>query len=136
MHEIASTEKHMADILVVDDEQDSLKLIERVLAREGFVVHCVTNGKEALAKIMEKTISLIITDLNMPEMNGFELSRKTMEIAPQIPIIMITGNASPEISRQATDIGISKVLTKPFQIKMMLNAIKCVMGNLIILSCM
>ncbi len=122
----------MADILVVDDEQDSLKLIKQVLMREGFVVHCVTSGKEAISKIMERTISLIITDLNMPEMNGFELSRKTMEIAPQIPIIMITGSDSPEISRQATDIGISQVLPKPFQIKIMLNVVRRVMENMII----
>jgi len=119
----------MEDILVVDDDSIMLKLIERILEREGIVAHCVESGEEALKKITERTFSLMITDFNMPGLDGLELSRKGLEIAPQMPIIMNTGGISPKIVRQAMEIGIAKVLAKPFRPKELLKAIRGVMDD-------
>jgi two-component system, cell cycle response regulator CpdR len=119
----------MEDILVVDDDRIMLELVKRILEREGNVVHCVSSGEEALEKIKEKTFSLMITDLNMPGLDGLELARKGLEIAPQMPIIMDTGRNSPKIIRLAKEIGISKVLTKPFLVKELLETIREVMGK-------
>ncbi len=118
----------MKDILVVDDDLKMLELVKRILEREGLVAHCVTSGEEALEKIRERTFSLMITDFNMPGLNGLELSRKGLEIAPQMPIIMDTGGISPKITRQAMEIGISKVLTKPFRPDELLETMRDVMG--------
>ena len=119
----------MEDILVVDDDSIMLKLIERILEREGIVAHCVESGEEALKKITERTFSLMITDFNMPGLDGLELSRKGLEIAPQMPIIMNAGEISPKIVRQAMEIGIAKVLAKPFRPKELLKAIRGVMDD-------
>jgi two-component system, cell cycle response regulator CpdR len=119
----------MEDILVVDDDRIMLGLVKRILEREGIVVHCVASGEEALEQIKEKTFSLMITDLNMPGLNGLELARRGLEIAPQMPIIMDTGGISPKITRQAKEIGISKVLAKPFLAKELLETIREVMGK-------
>jgi DNA-binding response OmpR family regulator len=73
---------------------------------------------------MKKNFSLMITDLCMPGMDGFELTRKVLEIAPQMPVIMDTGSISPKIIRLAKEIGISEVLAKPFHLKEMLNTIR------------
>ena len=119
----------MRDILVVDDDRNMLALVERILEREGLVAYCVSSGEEALEQIMERTFSLMITDFNMPGLDGLELSRKGLEIAPQMSIIMGTGGISPKIARLAKEIGISKVLTKPFRLNELLHAIRDVMGK-------
>ena len=64
----------MEDILVVDDDRQILELVKRILEREGIVAHCVASGEEALEKMRERTFSLMITDLNMPGLDGLELS--------------------------------------------------------------
>jgi len=85
----------MEDILVVDDDRILLGALKRILEREGFVAHCVASGEEAIEQIKKKTFSLMITDFNMPGLNGLELARKGLELAPQMPIIMETGMISP-----------------------------------------
>ena len=119
----------MEDILVVDDDRLILEAIKRILEHEGIVAHCVASGEEALEKIKERTFSLMITDLNMPGLDGLELSRIGLGIAPQMPIIMDTGRISPKIIRLAKEIGISKVLTKPFLPKVLLETIRDVIGK-------
>ena len=116
----------MKDILVVDDDKIMLGLIKRILERAGIVAHCVPSGEEALEQIRERTFSLMITDYNMPGLNGLELSRKGLEIAPHMLIIMDSGGLSPKVSRQALAIGISKVLAKPFLPHELLEAIRAV----------
>ena len=119
----------MEDILVVDDDRLILEAVKRILEREGIVAHCVASGEEALEKMKERTFSLMITDLNMPGLDGLELARKGLEIAPQMPIIMDTGGISPKIIRLAKEIGITKVLGKPFLVKELLDTIRDVMGK-------
>lgn len=119
----------MEDILVVDDDRLILEVVKCILGREGIDTICVASGKEALEKLNERTFSLMITDFNMPEMDGLELSRIGMEIAPQMPIIMDTGSISPKIARLAKEIGISKVLSKPFLPSVLLQTIRDVIGK-------
>lgn len=119
----------MDDILVVDDDCIMLELLKRILEREGIASHCVTSGEEALEQIKEKTFSLMITDLNMPGLDGLELASKGLEIAPQMPIIMDTGRISPKIIRLAKEIGIAKVLAKPFHAKELLETIWELVGK-------
>ena len=119
----------MEDILVVDDDRILLELFKQILEREGFVAHCVASGEEAIEQIKERTFSLMITDFNMPGLNGLELARKGMEIAPQMPIIMDTSGISPKIIRLAKEIGISKVLAKPFLQTELMKTIRDAIGT-------
>jgi DNA-binding NtrC family response regulator len=119
--------KHMEDILVVDDDSNMLCAIKRILEREGFVAHCVESGEEAIEQIKERTFSLMITDYNMPGLNGLELASKGLELAPRMPIIMNTGGLTPVIICLAKEIGIAKVLSKPFLMSELMKTIRDVM---------
>jgi len=119
----------MEDILVVDDDRIVLGLFKRILEREGFVAHCVENGEDAIEQIKKRSFSLMITDFNMPGLNGLELARKGLELAPQMPIIMDSGGLSPKITRLAKEIGISKVLAKPFLTTELMEIIRDVIGT-------
>ena len=118
----------MGYTLVVDDDQYMLSIVKQILECEGIKAYCVASGEEALWKIKEEPFLLMITDLNMPGMNGLELAQKARQIAPHMPIIMSTGNISPGISCLAKEIGIMEVLAKPFHPDKFLEIVKDVMG--------
>ena len=102
-----------ARILVVDDDQDILEMTDCYFSKAGMEVHCAGSGEEALGKIQDIIFSIVITDYNMPGMNGLELARKIREISPPTPIIMTTGQPSKVPSELATQMGVSLVLAKP-----------------------
>lgn len=105
----------MLRILVVDDSSMTRKMIASVLAREGYEVDSVGNGLEALERVLQGTYSLVITDINMPQMDGVEfLTRVRSE--PQLrnlPIIVLSSNTSPADVERATRAGADLYLTKP-----------------------
>jgi len=76
----------------------------------------------------DKSFSMMITDYNMPGLNGLELARKGLKLAPLMPIIMDTGENSAHITTLAKEIGISKVLAKPFRPGELISSIRDVMG--------
>lgn len=119
----------MQSILLVDDDTEYLRQLRNFLVREGISVHCAENGEIAIAMMQSISIDLMITDLNMPGLNGFELALKSQELAPHIPIIMSTGDISPEISQIAAESGITAVLSKPFHPHELLEAVKMELGN-------
>jgi len=111
-------------ILIVDDDSDVLKMTDNFFKESGMEVHCVGSGSQALEKVREKNYAVMLTDFNMPEMNGLELAEKVREIAPQIRIIMATGNPSQELSDLAIKAGIATVLAKPIHLKSLIDLIK------------
>lgn len=111
-------------ILLVDDDSDNLRLVRRLLETEGMTVRCATSGEDALWELKSNVFDVMITDLNMPEMDGLALSRKAAVIAPDMPIVMFTGAISPEVMAKARDAGIITVLAKPFHPNEMLDAIR------------
>jgi DNA-binding NtrC family response regulator len=124
-----TAEKLMKEILVVDDDKELLALVKRILKCNGIAANCVESGEAALEQIKARTFSLMITDFNMPGLDGLELARKGMAIAPRMPIIMNTGAISAKIIREAAEIGIAEVLAKPFAAEELLETIRTVMGN-------
>lgn len=112
------------NILVVDDEPENLELIRHLLENERITFHCVASGEQAIGKIEQGTFLLMITDLNMPGQNGLDLAKTAREIAPDMPIIMITGSILPELYTLAAEAGIAKVLAKPFHPNQMLETVR------------
>lgn len=102
-------------MLVVDDDPRILKLARSFLEREGMEVCCAACGADALRLVKEKSFSLMITDLHMPGMKGFELAGKVREIAPVMPIFLITGDVSGETLGLAREAGVLKVFEKPLR---------------------
>lgn len=112
----------MADILVVDDDRFILDSLRQIIESVGLTVACAENAEDALAMMAGGTYRFLVTDYNMPGMDGVGLARRVSAIAPQMPIVLMTGNISLDIS-QARDAGITGVLYKPFNPRELLEVI-------------
>ena len=109
LHESAAT------ILIVDDEERSRRLLEVLLEPEGYVTITAANAQEALAAVADHAIDLILLDLVMPAMNGYELATilKADARTKSIPIIMVTAHVDRETRLAALKAGVEEFLTKP-----------------------
>jgi DNA-binding response OmpR family regulator len=101
-------------LLVVDDEEHIRNLITRILDNAGYTVVTAASGKEALEKLVDSGIDLMLLDIRMPEMDGFqtlELVRKQYSI----PVIMVSGMGEVTSVSSALSIGADDYVKKPFQ---------------------
>ena len=114
----------MDEILVVDDDRQVLQMIKHILQISGMQVQCATSGDEALHLLGQAEYCLMITDLNMPGMDGFALARKVSAIAPHIGLILCTADISPDVTLEAEAAGIQAVLAKPFTPGQILETIR------------
>ena len=113
-------------ILIVDDEENARIGLSRLLAREGFLVESVPNGYEALNYLRQHQVNLIVTDINMPEMNGISFLRELNKTFPQSNVIMITAHGGVESYIEAMNLGAFEYINKPVKIdelKSILNKI-------------
>ena len=104
-------------ILVADDEPPLLRLMEFIIAREGHVMVGAANGEEALAKARETRPDLVLLDIMMPRIDGYEVARRLRadsEFA-KIPIIMLSAKAQEEDIRKGKEVGVDEYITKPFE---------------------
>lgn len=109
-------EEHKQRILVVDDEENARVALSRILAREGYDVASAGNGLEALQYLREKEVELIITDMNMPVMNGITFLRELNSIRPTSNVIMITAYGEVESYLEAMNLGVFEYINKPVRI--------------------
>jgi diguanylate cyclase (GGDEF)-like protein/PAS domain S-box-containing protein len=107
----------IGNILIVDDEPTSLKLLQTLLAADGHVVRPFTNAELALRSIKAKMPELIVMDIRMPGMNGFEACRiiKQDEKQEEIPVIFISAASDTEDKVKAFEEGAVDYISKPFQ---------------------
>src|SRR5579872_4202204 len=110
----------IVSLLVVDDEPDVVELFRQRFRRElrsgTYVLHFAASGREALAIIAEGVqpeLLMILSDINMPEMDGFELLREVKRRWPGLPVIMITAYSDDDRRRLADEIGAADFLNKP-----------------------
>jgi len=122
----------MADkLLIVDDEADTLKLVSLMLERQGYEVSTAVNGREALEKIEANKPDLILLDVMMPEMDGFEVARKLRDEpeTENIPIIMFTAKTQVEDKITGLESGADVYLTKPTQPRELFAQVKAVLAR-------
>ncbi|MGB9599490.1 MAG: sigma-54-dependent transcriptional regulator [Myxococcota bacterium] len=101
-------------ILIVDDEVNILKVLSASLRKEGYETFTAENGEIALKKLYEEDISVVLTDLKMPEMDGIELLKNVMRFNSDIPVIILTAHGTINNAVEAIKIGAFDYLTKPF----------------------
>lgn len=119
-------------VLVVDDEQHIRAILRESLELSGFDVLTASNGKEALEIFCEhlSDIQLVLTDISMPVMNGFEFRERIHELTPETKVIALTGNY--DIEKEGTELreSFTSVMSKPFNIpELMKNVVHHVNEN-------
>ena len=114
------------DILVVDDDLDMCRMLSRYLEKQGYRVHSAGDALQALDVLARETIGLVITDYNMPHMNGIGFTEQ-LRADPRykgIPVIMCTADSLEELGDQAMRKGISMTLPKPIDFDRLLTLVK------------
>lgn len=104
----------MPEVLVVDDEPNMRGVLAEILRTEGFDVVEAEDGQAALDRVMARVPAAIILDIRMPGLDGIEVLGKLKEIAPQVPVIMLTGYPDIPTAVKAMRVGARDYLTKPF----------------------
>lgn len=105
----------MSRILIAEDEDRMRRLLAMLLSHKGHEVTPCGDGEEALATFQKSPPELLITDLRLPKLNGLELIARLHEIAPEVPILVITAYGSIESAVEAMQKGASDYITKPFE---------------------
>jgi PAS domain S-box-containing protein len=105
--------ERQSKVLVVDDDQFALRSMAKVLGGESYEVVTAASGSEAIALLRQDTFDLVLTDLKMPEVDGLEVLRRAREMAPQAPVLILTGYASLESAIEALREGAYDYLVKP-----------------------
>ncbi len=117
----------MATILLIDDEAQVRATMRRVLERHGYAVADAANGREALKAMTDASFDLVITDINMPEMDGIEVIMALTERRPGLPIIAISGGGRlPKdlLLSSADMLGAVTTLAKPFDVPDLIEAVE------------
>jgi DNA-binding response OmpR family regulator len=119
----------MKKILLVDDEGDLINYIAMVLQEEGFDVSTRMSAEEALGKISTDTPDLVISDVRMQNMNGFEMLERmrTMKGADKIPVIFLTAMDDRLSQQRATRLGATAYISKPFDLDDLVGLVKKVL---------
>jgi DNA-binding NtrC family response regulator len=104
-------------ILMVDDDASLCQLVKDGLGHEGFDVHAATSPADALASIAKEEFDAVLVDLNMPQMNGLDLSGRILDLRPDLPIVVITAFGTLETAIAAIRAGAYDFVTKPFDIE-------------------
>jgi CheY-like chemotaxis protein len=104
-------------ILVADDDKSIQKLVSKFLAFMGFEVALAGNGIEALAAFLESSFDLVLTDLQMPAMDGLSLAGHIKARSPSTPVILLTGSDRETVRKQVKRAPVDSVIFKPFRLE-------------------
>lgn len=123
-----STDFHKMHILVVDDEKINLFMMENILKLEGIKVTLADNGKKALEIAEQEKFDLVLMDLHMPNLNGWETTRlfraSPLPQLSRVPIIGVTADVLKESHKLCIEVGMNSVISKPFQFTDLLQQIQ------------
>ena len=111
----------MATILIADDEKNIRSGLELAFEDEGYTTLGASDGKEALELINKNSVDLVITDLRMPGMDGYELIKRVASAYPTIPVIVLTGHGTIETAVETMRDGAIDFFTKPVDIDKLLE---------------
>jgi CheY-like chemotaxis protein len=116
-------------ILIVDDDGNDVALLRRILERAGYVVSGAQSGKQALRSIQEKVFDLVILDLNIPDMDGFEILRAIRRQTVQLRVLVVSGFMRGQLLAAARALGAAAVLDKNVAADMLLVAVDNLLEN-------
>ena len=117
----------MFDILVVEDDKNTRKLLTTILKNHGYNTLEATNGEEALDVMDHNHVDLMVLDVMMPKMDGFELTKTLRDSGSQLPILILSAKQNVVDIKQGFLVGIDDYLTKPFDFDVLLLRIKALL---------
>jgi len=119
---VATDQTRLRSVIIVEDDEDIADSIRYNLEREGFRVRLATTGEDALNLILDRPPNLILLDLNLPHMSGFELCRRLRAESPtmRVPILMLTARADEADKVLGLNMGADDYITKPFSMRELL----------------
>ncbi len=117
----------MLNILVVEDDKNTRKLITTILKNYGYSTLEATNGVEALDVLDHNHIDLMVLDVMMPKMDGYELAQTLRENGSQMPMLMLSAKSAVNDIKQGFVVGIDDYMTKPFDFEELLLRIKALL---------
>lgn len=115
------------DILIIEDDVSILRGLKDNLIYEGYRVHTSTDGQEGFQLALEKHVDLLLLDIMLPGLNGYEICRRLKKEKPQLPIIMITARGSEMDTVVGLDVGADDYISKPFGIPELLARVRAVL---------
>ncbi len=121
-----SSESSKYKILVVDDEKRMVRFIQLNLEQDGFQVLTAYNGAEALEQVRTQLPDLILLDIMMPDISGFEVLKRIREVN-SVPVIMLTAKGEEDDRIQGLELGADDYITKPFSPREMVSRIRAVL---------
>ncbi|PTO35657.1 response regulator transcription factor [Enterococcus mundtii] len=117
----------MNRILLVEDDERLQQLYQSVLERAGFLVFAVANGTEALKQLESTQVDVIITDIMMPEMDGYELLETLRSSRVETPVLIITAKADFEDKKKGFQLGTDDYMTKPVDVNEMVLRVEALL---------
>ena len=123
--------KKNTNILIVEDSPTQALQLQSLLEESGYKVSVVTNGADGLSRLKEHPPDLVISDIVMPEMDGYELCRKIKadNDLKSIPVLLLTQLTEPEDIIKGLDVGADNFVTKPYNPKLLLSQIEYILIN-------
>ena len=100
-------------VLLVEDDDDNRELMGEVLESAGYEVLSASSGREGLRALAERSVDVVVTDVGMPGMGGLEVARAAKEIAPTVPVVLVTGYAERADIAGARGREVDALLVKP-----------------------
>lgn len=119
---LAEMKEHKPSLLIVEDNADMLAFVERQFKASGYTVLTATNGAEALAVLDEQYVNLVVSDVVMPQMSGFELCKtiKSNLNYSHIPVILLTAKTNIQSKIEGLELGADAYIEKPFSVEYLL----------------
>ena len=114
----------MQRLLIADDDNDIRELLEFDLSHSGYVVETAKDGEEALQKALTNNYDLILLDVMMPKMNGFDVCKNIRSSKPNVPILMLTAKGTIHDKTEGFDSGADDYIVKPFDIQEVLLRVR------------
>ena len=111
---LATQEPTNPVVLLVDDSHDERDMYTQQLVATGYSVQVADNGEDALQRVAAQVPDVVIMDLAMPVLDGWEATRRLKEMHPSVPVIVLSGHTGGEEGRRAKEAGSDVLLTKPF----------------------
>jgi CheY-like chemotaxis protein len=117
-----------ANILLVDDDPDTRNIVPRILSKCDYSVSTCSSGSEALERLTQEHFDLVLSDVRMPGMSGFELLKSIRDLHPDLPVILLTAIADLDSEMEAARADMHGYLRKPYTATELTDAVRAMLS--------